>query len=217
MTEALALAVTAGFLGGFGHCAAMCGPIVCALTLTQRPSSWVPQVLYNAGRIASYTLIGAAMGAAGSAVDLGAQMAGTQKVVILFAGGLMILMGIMSATTGRGVPQWIEAQNTPVLRLARKLIAIRAEAKFLPLGLVMGLMPCGLSYSMFIAAAGTADPLQGAILLLAFGLGTAPAMLLVGSVSSALGNKGRGMLARTAGVVIIAMGVLFIYRGIMYA
>ncbi|MFC1769504.1 sulfite exporter TauE/SafE family protein [Nitrospirota bacterium] len=217
MTEALALAITAGFLGGFGHCAGMCGPIVGGLAITGEPDAILPQLLYNTGRILTYTLIGALMGATGSALDLVSEMAGLQRGVMLLAGALMILMGLMSAATGRGAPKWIESHNAPVLKSAKKLLGLSSEMKFLPLGLVMGLMPCGLSYSMFIAAAGTGNPLIGALLLLTFGAGTAPAMLLVGYVSVLLGHKGRGILARAGGVAVLGMGILFIYRGTMYA
>jgi len=83
---------------------------------------------------------------------------------------------------------------------------------------VMGLLPCGLSYTMLIAAAGSGSLYNGALLMLAFGLGTAPAMLLVGIAAGRIGPRLRGALYRMGGALVALMGAYYLYRSVgLYA
>ena len=83
-----------------------------------------------------------------------------------------------------------------------------------PLGLVLGFLPCGLSYSAFAAAAATGSPVAGMAIALAFGAGTLPALLLAGAVVSALSFRARGLLQRAGGGLVALLGVLFVLRGL---
>jgi hypothetical protein len=85
-----------------------------------------------------------------------------------------------------------------------------------PLGLALGFLPCGLSYSAFAAAAATGRPARGLVLALAFGLGTLPALLLAGAVVSALSARARGLLYRAGGALVALLGVLFVLRGLRF-
>jgi sulfite exporter TauE/SafE len=216
----LYLAFTTGMLGGFGHCIGMCGPIVAALTWNQALSSdtvivgtWAPQLLYHTGRVLTYTVIGAVMGLSGSFVNVAGRITGVQNVVALGAGLLMVLMGLSIAGLWRAAP-WLEGQNNVVLSTARKVIASSSPYRSFSLGLVLGLLPCGLSYTVFIAAAGTGGMFPGALLALLFGLGTLPAVLLFGVLVSSLSAKLRNRIYRAGGIAIIVMGIVFILRGV---
>ena len=84
---------------------------------------------------------------------------------------------------------------------------------YFPLGLLLGFLPCGLSYSVFLAAAAGGDVLRGFTLALVFGLATMPSLLLFGAVVGSVGLRVRGILYRAGGVVIVIMGLIFLKRG----
>lgn len=219
MVTDLSLALTTGILGGFGHCIGMCGPIVAAMNWKQ-PSSGpggegrlAQQILYHTGRIMTYTLVGAVMGLSGSFVNVAGRISGMQNFVALGAGIMMVLMGLSIAGLWRAAP-WLEGKNTVVLSTAKKVLAGSSPYRSLSLGLVLGLLPCGLSYTVFIAAAGTGGMFPGALLALCFGLGTLPAVLLFGALIASLSAAVRNRIYRAGGIAIIVMGFLFILRGV---
>lgn len=219
MKPDLLLALGTGLLGGFGHCVGMCGPLVGAVSLAAGPSMGqrrllAGHLLYNAGRITTYALLGGTMGMAGSFVNVAGRMAGLQDAVAVAAGALMILLGLGAA----GVAGWasrVEARAAGhVFSLARTMLAGGGPGRFYPLGLVMGFLPCGLSYTAFLGAAATGGPAQGLAFALAFALGTVPAMLAAGAVATALGARLRGALYRAGGLLVALLGALFVARGL---
>jgi sulfite exporter TauE/SafE len=224
------LAFTTGVLGGLGHCTGMCGPLVASYTLagaSHGAGSFLgrltPHLLYNLGRITTYALIGALMGLSGSFVNVAGGLAGLQNVVAVAAGVMMIFMGlsitgIRVGTGWRGGTGWIEKHNLPVLLLAQRVRASSSAFRYYPLGVVLGLLPCGLSYTVFIASAGTGKTASGMLTALFFGAGTLPALLFFGAVMSTLGAALRGRIYRAGGVAVIVMGVYFLLKGIrLYA
>lgn len=214
--SAYLLAFTTGLLGGFGHCIGMCGPVVAAQTL-RRPQAGrqVPlaQLLYNAGRITTYACIGGLMGLTGSFVNIAARLAGIQNAVMVLAGIGMIYMGLAIAGMLPGI-RALEQRNAGVLRVAARIQSRHSVGRFFGLGLVLGLLPCGLSATAFLAAAATGDPVSGFLLMLFFGLGTVPALFLFGVLISTLGSRLRRWIYRAGGVIVVAMGILFVIRGI---
>src|SRR6266536_6272940 len=107
MRAHLVLALTTGLLGGFGHCAGMCGPLVASVGLVSSPllgarRALGGQLLYNAGRVTTYAFLGALMGLTGSFVNTAGRLAGLQNAVSIAAGALMIAMGLGAA----GVAPW---------------------------------------------------------------------------------------------------------------
>lgn len=216
------LALTTGIIGGFGHCIGMCGPLVASFTLAgstgPRPfiSRIAPQVLYNSGRITTYSLIGGVMGLSGSFINVAGKLANIQNSVAVLAGVIMIVMGV-SIMSGGG-NRWIEKHNTSVLRAATGIRASSSSLRYFPLGIVLGLLPCGLSYTIFIAAAGTGGLFPGMLTALLFGLGTLPALFVFGAVISSLTASLRIRIYRTGGLLVILMGIYYLYRGIsLYA
>jgi hypothetical protein len=87
--------------------------------------------------------------------------------------------------------------------------------RYFPFGLLLGFLPCGLSYSVFIGAAATGSMPSAMFFVLCFGLGTIPALLLFGLVLTYLSARIRGWIYRTSGVVVIITGIYFLVRGLM--
>ncbi|MDH4164254.1 MAG: sulfite exporter TauE/SafE family protein [Nitrospirota bacterium] len=212
------LAFTTGLAGGFGHCIGMCGPIV-AMTALRTASDpgpgFFPQLLYHAGRIITYAVIGGLMGLAGSFVNVAGRMMGIQQVVLVLAGLVMTVMGLSIAGLF-GSTKWIERHNNAVLSAASRVLSLGSRARFLPLGLLMGLLPCGLSYTVFIAAAGAGSPAAGAVTMLAFGAGTVPALLLFGAAVTWLSSRMRAAVQRAGGIMVVVMGLYYLAKGIRF-
>jgi sulfite exporter TauE/SafE len=219
MDATLPIALATGFLGGFGHCVAMCGPLVGALGISAPPGTPVrralgPQLAYHLGRITTYGLIGALMGLFGSFVNVAGRLAGAQDVVAVLAGALMVALGLGAASMSLRV-KLIEGRLAgQVMSAVRRLAGHEAPMGAYPLGLVFGLLPCGLSYSAFAAAAATGSPARGLLLALVFGAGTLPALLLAGAVVAALSARARGLLYRMGGALVAVLGLLFVLRGL---
>src|SRR5512143_1716709 len=196
----------------------MCGPLVASYALAKAsvPQPFLirmaPHLLYNTGRITTYGLIGGVMGLSGSFVNVAGRLAGIQNVVAMIAGVIMIAMGLGIAGI-HGQAAWIEKHNISVLRTARWIIASPSEFRFFPLGLLLGLLPCGLSYTVFIASAGTGGILPGALIALLFGVGTLPALLLFGTVFSSLTASLRGRIYKASGVLVVIMRTFFLLKG----
>ncbi len=213
------LAFTTGIIGGFGHCIGMCGPLVASYAMagakkaTPLYDRMTAHLLYNGGRITTYTLVGGIMGLSGSFINVAGRLANIQNIIAMLAGIVMIGMGLGITGIGGGAA-WLERHNTLVFRLASKITPSSSRLRCLPLGLTLGLLPCGLSYTVFIAAAGTGSPVSGMITALLFGLGTLPALLAFGAVISTLSAALRNGIYRTGGVVVILMGIYYLYRGI---
>lgn len=219
MTGEVAMAFATGLLGGFGHCLPMCGPLVAGFALSAGRSGTARalhgQLAYHAGRITTYALVGAAMGLTGSFVNVAGRLAGLTAAAGVLAGGVMIVMGLGAAGVAGGLVKRLEARAAgKVSAFARTVLEGGAAGRLYPLGLVLGLLPCGLSWTLFLGAAGTGSPGRGLLLALVFGLGTLPALLVAGAASSLFGVRARGALYRAGGLLVAALGVLFLLRGL---
>lgn len=218
-----ALMFVSGFLGGFGHCIGMCGPVVAAHALNSSGPRLLPHLVYNLGRITTYTIVGGIMGFTGSFAGVIHPVENFQNILMAAIGALMVCMGLavggwLPIAAGRGRCGWGRIGS---------LIGFVADSgsvgAFFPIGLVLGFIPCGMSYTAFIAAAGAGvragSPvegfLRGALMLLLFGLGTAPALLLLGKIVSVLGQSTRLRLYRASSIAMIAAGAIFFYRAVM--
>lgn len=217
MTSAVAIAFATGLLGSFGHCAAMCGPLVGSLALATGPlgprRSLAGQLAYHAGRITTYGAVGAAMGLTGSFVNVAGRLAGLQQAVAIGAGVLMVLLGLGAAGVSAALRRAEARASGKVVALVRGVLEGGGPSRLYPAGLALGLLPCGLSWTVFLAAAATGSLPEGLLVALAFGAGTTPALLLVGVAGTAIGRRGRGLLARAGGVLVALLGVLFVLRG----
>ena len=194
-TESLYLIyITTGFTVGFGHCIGMCGPIVVSLSLNLSGKSVIfPNLLYNCGRIITYMLMGGIMGATGAFTVVTAHIAFLQKTAMIGAGLLIVIMGL--AMSG-----WIPLgkifgdQFNPAGIISRgfsRLSRLKSTTVFFPLGLWLGLLPCGPVYTALIgtvrAGMEAKTAIEGAVfgmgLMLAFSMGTVPALILVAKLA----------------------------------
>jgi len=222
MIESLSLlaAFTAGLLGGV-HCVGMCGGIVGALSLAmpgQKQGPKLPILLsYNIGRITSYVIAGALVGGVGQ-LSLGFMpIQSLQMVLAVIAGLMMILMGLYLGGWSRFL-RYVENAGGIVWRkiepAGRRLLPVRHPGQGLLLGLVWGWLPCGLVYSMLIWALGSGGAADGALLMLAFGIGTLPNLLATGLLA---GQFVRWMqqprVRMAAGILLILFGLYTFYRG----
>jgi sulfite exporter TauE/SafE len=232
VTAGVLAALATGLLGSFGHCLGMCGPIAGAVAAAAAPDGRLVALAgpagaraaarralavglaYNAGRVTTYGFVGFAMGLTGSFVNTAARLGGLQDAISVVAGLLMIALGL-GALGLAGAARRIEGRlSARVLRAARALLEGGGPARSYPLGLVLGFLPCGLSYSAFMAAAATGDPASGLAVALAFGVGTTPALLAAGVAAGAIGPRLRGALYRAGGALVVLFGLAFVLRGI---
>ena len=154
------------------------------------------------------------MGLTGSFVNVAGRLAGFQNVIAVVAGALLISIGLGATglvRAARGAEQRLASR---VVRGVAGILEGGGPGRLYVTGLVLGFLPCGLSYSAFVGAAATGGLPQGLLFALTFGLGTVPALLLVGGASALLSPRLRGTLYRAGGVAVTALGVIFVLRGL---
>ena len=210
----LGLIFALGLLGSL-HCVQMCGPIVLAFSLPLKRSDALRANLgYNAGRILTYALLGALAGAVGGGIGMVGRLAGLASGARVFAGTAMIVAGILmiGLLPSNGL---VTIQQRGVTARFRTLIGRRLLApngKF-TLGLTLGFLPCGLVYAALLKAVDSGSALSGAATMLAFGAGTAVALLSVGAASSFV--RLPRWSNRLAAVFMMLAGALLVWRGLM--
>lgn len=205
-------------LSGGAHCFGMCGGIVGALTLGLSPApthplrARLPYLLaYNIGRIASYMVAGALAGGMGVWAAHLLSIHHAQLGLQLLAGLFMILLGLYLAGWSVALGRLERAGGVLWRRiepLGRRWLPVRAPAQALGIGVVWGWLPCGLVYSVLVWAVGAGGALEGALLLLGFGLGTLPALLALGTAATALAEFARRpAVRRLVGTLVVLFGV----------
>ena len=210
-----AAAFAAGLLGGV-HCAGMCGGIVGSLSAAATGPALPRQLAFNAGRISSYALAGAAAGAAGGLAQLAGPALGARTALFVAANILMVLLGMYVAGWGRAMLR-LEAAGVHVWRriepLRRRFFPIDTAAKAFGAGAVWGWVPCGLVYSLLALALASGGATEGAFVMLAFGLGTLPNLLAAGlAARKVLAIRRIPWIRQAAGALIIAMAVAGLAR-----
>ncbi|SFZ98111.1 membrane protein, putative [hydrothermal vent metagenome] len=215
----LIIIFSTAFLGSIGHCIGMCGGIVVAYSSTKidQKDSWTRQTIahlaYNFGRVTTYAVLGAVFGLLGQAI---AFTPTTKGVLFLLTGILMILAGIslLGGFKFLNSAEWSVGKNIWYQNRFRKLISNKSLFSFYMLGMLNGIIPCGLVYSFAIFAASTASPVWGAIVMATFGLATIPALFFLGSITKFL-QKGslRGTMMKLAAMLVVFYGLFTIYKG----
>ncbi len=198
-----------GLLGGT-HCVGMCGGIVGALSMGA-PARWSMLLAYNAGRILSYSAAGAIAGVLGAA-SLGLEGQVPARLILYFLANLMLvalglyLLGATRAlafTERAGQRLWRHVQP-----LTKRFLPARTMGQAFPLGVLWGWLPCGLVYSALATALTAGSASRGALMMLAFGLGTLPNLLLAGIVLARLSEFVRRPAVRIfSGVLVLGFGV----------
>ena len=199
------------------HCVAMCGGICLSQCIPKdqpegyQPSRFEtirPSLLYNLGRVISYTIIGGIVGAIGSVVSFSGTMKG---LVQLAAGVFMVIMGLNMLNIFPGLRKF----NPRMPKIfAKKIYAQRIGSSPLYIGILNGLMPCGPLQAMQLYALSTGSPVKGAVAMFLFSVGTFPLMFLFGALSSFMNKKFSGKLMKVSAVLVVVLGMFMFGNGI---
>lgn len=230
----LALVFLTGFFGSM-HCVGMCGAIVAAYSTQDgfyNPSTggkWgvlIKHLSYNFGRILSYTIVGAMLGAVGGSFAglkiVGEWFSALAGMVLIVSGFWMLrVFPWMGLRPRRGFAQEIslgaEKKSFLLSLYARSYGALLAsptvESKFY-IGFLTPLLPCGLLYSAFMMAASSGSAVNGALTMALFGSGIVPSLVIVGYVSTFFRFRLRSWGDKLAAITIILMGVMMLLRGL---
>jgi len=210
---ALATVFIAGLLGST-HCVVMCGGLATALATAPGPGarSWRP-LLYQLGRLMSYCAAGALAGALGFAAGSAFVLPRLEASLRVATAVFVVVIGLNIALRGVVGWRWLRFPELLGARAWRRVApAIQRSLprepalRALSLGALWGFMPCGLVYSVLLVAAAAGSAARGGVLLLAFGLGTLPAMLGLAQLGGHL-VRADGSLVRLVGAVIVACGL----------
>lgn len=199
------------------HCVAMCGGINVSQCIPRvaktadskiRLGTFRAALLYNSGRVVSYTTVGFIVGALGSTFNFSNTLQGVLK---LFAGIFMVIMGINMLD----MFPWLRKLNPGMPKVFADKINSEKHRRKSPLivGLLNGLMPCGPLQAMQIYALSTGNPLKGALSMLLFSMGTVPLMFGLGALSSALSKKFARKIMTTGAVLVVVLGLSMFSQG----
>ncbi len=208
-----------GLVGGL-HCMGMCGGIVAALSMGhegQRGSNAIPWpgvCLYHLGRVFTYCFLGLCFGLIGGMVTDHGSVLKAQKVLSVIAGLGMIYFAVQTGG-------WISERFGPLafIKLPTSFLQKAAKGDSLPswllVGLINGLLPCGLVYASLSLALNSASLIKGALLMFVFGLGTVPSLLGVSAIMAFLKPSLRGTLLKAAAILLAGFGVFLVFRGVL--
>jgi len=198
------------------HCIAMCGGINLSQcvsyeykeTETSKLSRLKPSLLYNSGRVISYTIVGGIVGGLGSVVSF----SGTAKgIVAILAGFFMVIMGVNMMN----IFPWLRKFNPRMPRIfGNKVHNNNGKHGPLIVGMLNGLMPCGPLQAMQIYALGTGSILAGATSMFLFSLGTVPLMFGFGAISALLSGKFTKKMMKVSAILVVILGIIMVNRGL---
>jgi len=204
-------ALTLGLVGSF-HCIGMCGPIAIALPLKNDSlfSRIFSSLLYNLGRTTTYAILGLIFGLLGQ----GLQMAGFQKTVSI-AMGIVMLLSVVTPIlfknkfTKNGFSFFQKIKTN----LSKKF-SINSYSSLFTIGLLNGLLPCGLVYMAIAIAIASTNVWLGALAMIFFGLGNTPMLFAISLVGSSINLKFKRFISKTIPYIVVVIGLLFILRGL---
>jgi len=211
--EVLISALVLGLMGSF-HCVGMCGPIAIALPL--RGNTFLQKLfggmLYNVGRTITYGVMGLVFGLLGQGIE----MLGFQRWVSIIMGVLMIVSVIFpSLFKNQGdLNQSMFSFVGKLKRTLRKMFRVKSYKGLFIIGLLNGLLPCGLVYIAIAGAIGTSDAVLSTLFMILFGLGTLPMLLGVSLAGNLLSLSLRNKMNKAIPVIVVVVGLVFILRGL---
>lgn len=202
-----------GLLGSF-HCVGMCGPIAFALPISKRNNTQLikSRVLYNLGRIATYTLLGAIVGVLGRGVVLSS----TQQWLSIGVGVLILLFFLLPNTVTRKLDMLRPVQKL-VFKVKQKLGHLfkqKTAKSYVLIGTLNGFLPCGLVYLAMAGAIATGSMWQAMAYMALFGAGTFPVMLTVALAGNFIKPQFKTKMYKLVPVFSITLAVLLIVRGL---
>ncbi|UCF92742.1 MAG: sulfite exporter TauE/SafE family protein [Desulfobacterales bacterium] len=201
---------------GTGHCLGMCGPLIFAFP--SRTGKFASHLYYHLGRTVTYVVVGALMGGigaglAGLANAAGSHLAGVARIQVFFsllAAAFLMILGLSRLGLLRE-PAWLSVASPDKIPGYRKVlksaVAQPRPVEMFLLGLMLGLLPCGLSFAAFARALPAGGAVPGAMMLMAFASGTVPGLLLLGTGASGLIRRYQKQSDILAGLLMIYMAV----------
>lgn len=218
----LTIIITTALLASVGHCIGMCGGIVIAYSSAKLDGSdsWGKQTFahlaYNFGRVTTYSVIGALFGFVGQVI---AFTPTTKGVLFLLTGVLMILAGLslIGGIKFLNSAEFSISNNRWYAQKFKSLIASKSIKSFYLLGVLNGMIPCGLVLSFAVFAASSASVMWGAIIMAIFGLATIPTMFTLAMLTKVLQNSSlRGVMMKLAALLVVSYGIYTIYKGYLF-
>ena len=211
--------VTIAFLGSFGHCIGMCGGIVIAYSSAKidakspKTAQAIAHLTYSLGRITTYTAMGAIFGAIGGVLSFNSLAIATLTII---AGVFMVLAGLSLIGKFKFLTllEHSFSSTSWYQKIFRETIQSKGLSSFYILGLLNGLLPCGLVYFFAVTAASTGSPIWGAFVMFIFGISTIPSLFTLGFFAGIFTkNNIRKTMMSLASIVVIVYGLYTIYRG----
>jgi sulfite exporter TauE/SafE len=206
-----------GFLMGLigsVHCIGMCGPLVMALPIAQQTNfqKWQSILLYHAGKISSYTILGILLGLFGSQLPL----YGVQENLSMVMGSIMLLYVVyVFVIKPKFIHRFLQFNllYTFIVKKMGQLFRSKNRAVFYFIGILNGLLPCGMIYVALTSALATQNILQGGLIMTFFGIGTMPALIMIAIGGQYFSITIRKKIQNLLPIFIFTVGVLLILRG----
>lgn len=211
--------VTIAFLGSFGHCIGMCGGIIIAYSSTKIDDKWsktkqsFAHISYSFGRVLTYMVLGALFGFIGGVATFNNIANGTLTII---AGVVMILAGLslIGKIKFLTLIEHSISKRKWYQQSFKSLLHDQSIISFFIMGMLNGLLPCGLVYFFAVTAASTGSPLYGALVMLIFGLSTIPALFSMGFFVGLFKQLTfRDTMIKLASIAVILYGIYTLYRG----
>lgn len=209
--EVLIPALVLGLMGSF-HCVGMCGPIAISLPLRGN-TIWQKLfggTLYNLGRTLTYGLMGAVFGLVGQ----GFHLIGFQQWISVIMGSLMILAILLPSLFRRFSAGNADFLTSRLRKSITRLFQDRSYGGLFLIGMLNGLLPCGLVYMAIAGAIGTASFTGGIAFMILFGLGTLPMLLFISLAGNLLSYSVRKVFNKIIPYIVVVVGIIFILRGL---
>ncbi len=210
------------FLGSFSHCIGMCGGIIIAYSSTKIDDKWekpkqaIAHLLYSFGRVFTYVILGGMFGFLGG-VAMFNNLA--NALLLIIAGIVMILTGLSLSGKIKFLTLIEHSLSSAswYKKIFRELLQTKSLFSFFVLGMINGLLPCGLVYFFAVTSASTGSALYGALVMLIFGLSTIPALFSLGFFVGLYKNSNfRNLIIKIASISVIIFGVYTIKKGYDY-
>ena len=211
--------ITIAFLGSLGHCIGMCGGIVIAYSSAKidgkssKFAQGVAHLIYSFGRITTYSAMGAIFGAIGGVISFSNIAIATLTII---AGVFMVLAGLslIGKLKFLTLLEHSFSSTSWYQKIFRDTIESKSLGSFYILGLLNGLLPCGLVYFFAVTAASTGSPIWGAFVMFIFGVSTIPSLFTLGFFAGIFTKSNiRKAMMSLASIVVIVYGLYTIYRG----
>ncbi len=201
-------------LGGSLHCLGMCGPIAFTLSIDKRYKNklLIQNFLYQMGRVITYSILGVLAGLIGKSFNI----IGLQDKISIMT-GLLLIVSVLFSLEKLQTTLLFKPVNIVVAKLKVKLsqyIKRSNYSSFIIIGLLNGLLPCGMVYTALTASVAAGSISNSSFFMFLFGLGTIPLMFLAVLMGNYAGMNWRYKIEKILPFIVVFVGILFILRGL---